>query len=657
MSLIEARFPSPETNRRTESRAARYVILLLASQLVVASCTRQKVVTYEAEYLLVDHLETVTAVKKSRRPLSAPNYAIDHDERRVLFQHPPAIHRFPEVPTGPNARFLAAPAMMPKAWKSRTDGVGFEVSCRAADGNWVQLLELLISPAQKPEDRVWHDREVALERCSQPTTEIELRTSCGPRKRCAADWAIWGTPKVMHEQILAPEFDRLALLISVDTLRPDRLALYGGKRENSTELERLAQDGIVFETTVASSPWTIPSHASILTSTDPRVHGANSRTSIAESVPLLAEILSEAGWQTAGFVDSPYVSRSFGFDRGFDHFDDDGAPKGDFRRGGRLTRQRLIDWLASGNQKPAFIFWHLMDVHGPYRAPAPFGGKFRSTLTSSETPDPRLEQLRGLGYHKYLKLERFSSFDDLVASYDEGIAATDSILGGLFQVLRDLGLYDDALIVVTSDHGESFLDHDVWVGHGLFLTDDEIRVPLIVKLPGNRHAGMRVREMVSSVDIAPSILDALGIEKPGSFQGQSLISPAPGEPESLRKVAYGFSDNIGVSFMRTESFKYITPATVEPEKILARTLKPRGERSLPLERLFGEQLYHLRQDSHEMTSLTDHADSGPQLEAYRSEIARHIAECEARRAGAPATEIPDLTPEAKRRLEALGYLN
>ncbi len=624
--------------------------MVLLCGTLLSSCGRAPV-RYEAEYLLADHLDSAVAVRRVSHPLAAPHLAIGHDERRVVLQHPPSAYRFAGVPSGPGRRFLAAPTLNPKAWEKPTDGVVFEVLCRGLDDELTQLLSLAISPASKAADRVWHDREIELDRCSVPTTELELRTSCG--ENCIADWAGWGDPRVIHPQVLEPRFRRLVLLISIDTLRPDRLGLYGAARNTSPELDRLARDSIVFETAIASSPWTIPSHATMLTATYPQAHGANAQTPIPSSVTRLAEALTTAGWQTAGFVDTPYLGHKFGFDQGFEHYDDDAPPRGDFRRGARVLRQRALDWLARTDERPAFVFWHIMDVHGPYWAPAPFGGRFRDRLAPPSSPDPRLEQLRRLEYHDYLRLDRFASFDDLVAAYDEGIAATDAAIGGLLQCLRDAGLYEDAVIVVTSDHGESFLDHGVWVGHGLFLTDDEIRVPLIVKLPRNRHAGTRVEDVVGLIDLAPSILEVVGAQKPASFQGRSFLSAA-GEPTSPREAIQGSSGNTGAAFLRTSRIKYIAPATISRRKLVDDVLKMQADVSLPLDVLVEEQIYDLRRDPAELDPASGTSEI---LTTLRALVEAHAAASKARLAGSAPDEAssPDLSPEVKERLRALGY--
>ncbi len=609
---------------------------------------------YETEYLFAEHLDSAIMLREGLRPMRAPRLEIGFDQRRIVTQRPPSAFRFPTVPSGAGAVFRTAPAMDPKVWGKPTDGVGFEVVCRSAAGDWTTLLELTVSPASDPDDRIWHDQQLPLDACSAPTTDIELRTSCGPGGECAADWPAWGDPRVVREQILEPRLERLALLISIDTLRADRLGLYGAERETSPQLERMAADAVVFETAIAPAPWTIPSHATMLTSTDPRVHGASARTPISKSAISIAEILQRAGWQTAGFVDSPYLNTEIGFDRGFEHFYDDPPFTGGSYRGAQATRARLLDWLAGADDRPAFVFWHLMDVHGPYGSPAPFGGMFRRALAPPTSADPGLEKLKLLGYHDYQRLDRYRSLADMVAAYDEGIAHVDAIVGGLMQVLRDSALYDQALIVVTSDHGESFLDHGVWVGHGLFLTDDEVRVPLIIKLPGNRHGGMRVRDIVGLIDVAPSVLDALGVAAPASFQGRSLLSPEPASPESLPAVVHGVSSNVGAAFIRTDSFKYIGPAQSRPADLLDGHLKARTDVALPLDALLGEQLYDLRRDPLETTPLTD---SRRDIARFRAELEQYRVRCAARRGeGSAESTSTDLSERAVERLRALGYV-
>lgn len=609
--------------------------------------------TYEASYLLIDALDSMTAEPPptKAKPLSVPSYEINGDKRPVLYQHPASAYHFPDVPSGPGHRLAIAPAMHPQAWEAKTDGVRFEIECRVADGGAAELLALEISPATEPADRIWHDREVALEACSTPRTELVLRTTCGPRGNCGADWAVWGNPRVLYEQYLAPRPERLVLMISIDTLRPDHLSVYGYERDTSPQLARLAADSVVFETAVSTSPWTIPSHGAMLTSTSPRVHGATAQTPVSPSVSLVSEVLADAGWQTAGFVDTPYMSADRGFGRGFEYYDDVAPPPGNNRRGAEVVQQRILRWLADADGRAAFAFWHLMDVHGPYGAPSPFAGRFRGTVEPAPG-DGRLADMRKLSYHGYLDLDRFDSFDDLVATYDEGIAFVDHVVGALLKTLRQAGLYDDALIVVTSDHGESFLDHGIWVGHGLFLTDDEIRVPLIVKLPGNAHAGTRVQDLVSQIDIAPTLLDALGLPAHGAFEGKSLLAYTDDSERPSPRVAFGFSNNTGASFVRTQSHKLVSGQ--DPEK-LEKHLRYVDGAALPEQALARELLYDLARDPNEQSRVPD-PDASAEAERLRQLIARHESETARAVAEAtPARSLPELSEETRRRLRELGY--
>lgn len=643
--------PPPAKRRRWPAR--RLIIAVSASLL--NACAPPPPADYEAVYYLADHLEAATAAKDGSAPLSVPHLAIGFDERRAVYQQPPSAYRFAEVPAGPGARLLLAPAMNPDAWDRPTDGVTFEASCLSPEEQWVELLSFAMAPATRVEERIWHDHDLGLDACSAPATTLELRTTCGAYGNCAADWALWGDPRVIHRQPLTIRPEQLVVLISIDTLRPDRLGIYGAQRPTSNELERLAEDAIVFESAVAASPWTIPSHATMLTSTYPQVHGAGSEAPIAESAPHLAEFLSAAGWQTAGFVDTAYLGRDFGFARGFAHFDDAPPPKGDYRRGARVTRQKVLDWLLAADERPAFVFWHIMDVHGPYWAPPPFGGRFRRDLPDDVGEDQRLGRLRQLAYHDYLDLDRYPSFEHLVAAYDEGIAAVDATIGDLLDVIRAAGLYDSALIIVTSDHGESFLDHDLWVGHGLFLTDDEIRVPLVVKLPQNRRAGSRVPNMVGVIDIAPSILEAAGLQPPDTFQGRSFLADSPAAAGSPR-ILYGASSNTGATFLRTQSFKYISPTTVPSQVLVEKHLRSLGGVELDLRAFTSEQLYNLRRDPRELDSIAGE-EVTDQLATLRAQVARHAEASADRRQGLPAAPVPTLTPEALERLRALGYVD
>ena len=637
------------------SRLEPRSILFSLPLILLGAC--QSPPMQEDEVLLIDRLEDAEVVVESPQPVVGPEFEIDHDRRTVITQHAPSKLRFSDMPSEPGTFLHLAPMLDPRAWNTPSDGVTFEVACQRGE-EWLPLLELHIDPVHEEADRRWHDRILGLEPCGSPTTTLELSTSCGESGNCAADWAAWGHPVVRWKREFETQIPRLALLISIDTLRPDHLEIHGGRAGTSPALATLARDAVVFENAVASTPWTIPSHATMLSSSYPSVHGANAQTPIPEALTLLPEVFEDQGWQTAAWVDTPYLSRKFGFQQGFEHFDDEDPTPGNYRRKAPFLRNRLIQRIAAADERPAFFFWHIMDVHGPYGASAPFGGNFRAEAASDPAPFKSLwERLPKLAYHEYLRLSRYRSLDDIRAGYDEGIAAVDHEIGRLFDLLRALDLYEDALIVVTSDHGESFLDHGVWVGHGLFATEDEIRVPLIVKLPGNRFAGRRVDGMVGLVDVAPSILDALEMDVPKSFQGQSLVSPSPGAPGSLPRVVFGLSTNLDMPYLRTNEFKYIGASQRSAEHVVNKVLRAEEGVDVDLGNLLAEQLYDLRKDPTEKNS--DLGSEPETLERFRQLIAQHQEDSRARREALDtlAQGEAELSEEALERLRALGYVD
>jgi arylsulfatase A-like enzyme len=313
----------------------------------------------------------------------------------------------------------------------------------------------------------------------------------------------------------------------------------------------------------------------------------------------------------------------------------------------------VFEWLARPDPRPGFAFWHIMDVHGPYGARAPFGGAYRRAVERGPSQFPPLAALSRLGIHDYLELDRFHSVEDLIAGYDEGVARVDAALGEVLQFLTDAGLYDDAMIVVTSDHGEGFAEPGLMLGHGLSLQEAEIRVPLLVKLPGQRYAGRRVPEMVRLLDVAPSILDVAGVSPPSSFAGRSLLSPAPGAPEALPEISFGSSSNTGAMYVRTRTTKYISRWLEPYEAVVSKHVYPKDANPPLLVLDPGERVYDLENDPHEQQNLVRARAWQEQRLALRAAVEgqQRLAAARAASAGAPA-----LSGAEVEQLRALGYV-
>src|SRR5581483_11431448 len=308
------------------------------------------------------------------------------------------------------------------------------------------------------------------------------------------------------------------VFITVDTTRADRMGFMGNNRALTPNLDAVARQGIVFERAYSQAPLTPVSHATIFTGTYPQFHTVTDfGHPLPTLLPYLPDILQKAGYKTAAFVGSlildPRASMAPGFDRGFSIFDAGFRAKADpdedrystvERRAGDVVGH-AIGWLNKNPKSPFFVWVHLYDPHAPYDPPAPYNKRFK---------DP----------------------------YDGEIAYADASLGKLFTYLRQKGLYEQTLIVMMSDHGESLGAHGESM-HGIFLYDETIHVPLIMKLPSELLARRRVSARVRLVDVAPTILSMLSLPLPPTFQGESLVPQMKGEAKGASDLpAYAETD-------------------------------------------------------------------------------------------------------------------
>ena len=321
-----------------------------------------------------------------------------------------------------------------------------------------------------------------------------------------------------------PPRARSVILISLDTLRADHLSLYGYERETTPYLERLARESAVFERCRTVAPWTLIAHASLLTGLYPEQHGVLRRElAFAPSTQLLAERLREDfGHRTYGLYYEGWIHERHGFDRGFDLF----LAHADAEEAGEHLEE-LVATLDP--ERPFFLFLHLFDAHSTpisrrrtplYDPPPPYDTLFLPPGAPAlpEIPKHRLWEEPGL-----LDGPRIA---DLVARYDGGIRYLDAKLEGWIEGWRRSGLLDDALLVVTSDHGEALGTRDGQLdGHG-GLWREGLRVPLLVRHPDGWGAGERFPEVVSLVDVLPTVLEFVGAPAEPSLPGRSLFAPA-----------------------------------------------------------------------------------------------------------------------------------
>ena len=422
------------------------------------------------------------------------------------------------------------------------------------------------------------------------------------------------------------------ILITIDTLRADRLSSYGSLRVKTPHIDRLAAEGIRFTNASTTVPFTLPAHSSIMTGLYPPSHGVRENVGyvLGTDHPTLAESFRAAGYRTGGFVSAFVLDARWGIGRGFDTYVDDfdldamaGANLGSVQRAGPETIAHALEWLderrdgsrdeplaeavpsngrdgetrGTTEQPPFFLWLHLFDPHDPYEPPEPFRSQYEGR------------------------------------PYDGEVAYTDSLIGDFRNALEQRGLFDEAIVVLTADHGEGLGDHGE-SHHGFFVYDSTVHVPLIVRLPGGVEGSRVVAEAVSHVDIAPTLTELADLDGGGVVQGRSLLLSMAGmdDPAAERGVyaeSFYALDHYGwapLRSLRTADYKYIE--TPDPE------------------------LYALLEDPRELVNvLLEQRGVSRELRRAVLDLAAELDN-----AAPEATPEPDLDEAALAQLRALGYL-
>jgi arylsulfatase A-like enzyme/predicted Zn-dependent protease len=404
------------------------------------------------------------------------------------------------------------------------------------------------------------------------------------------------------------------ILISIDTLRADRLPAYGYSATRTPHLDRLIADGVLFENAYSHSPQTLPSHTSMLTGELPFEHGVrdNIGFNVKSQQRTLQQMLREAGYATGGFVSAYVLRKQVGFDQGFDHYDDalppvsPDKPLGQMQRPGTDTLAAATTWLDARTSPRFFLFFHIYEPHRPY------------------APPPHIKAGN---------------------PYDGEVEYSDEIVGRLLDYLRSKNLYDHATIVLLSDHGEGLGDHGE-DDHGIFVYRATTHVPLIVKLPGSSNRGKRVAAPVQHVDLVPTIAELVGL--PGLTTSAEATVVKKTRPTSETRPTHGRS---------------LVPALagsgpLAPASIYSESLSPRyhfgwselyalSDDRYRFIRAPKDELYDLTQDPNELTSIAT------EREQVRTAMRRALGGLVANaKVSAPSA----VTAEDRQKLAALGYV-
>lgn len=521
---------------------------------------------------------------------------------------PPPLRDFTSAPIDftENDALTFALAFEPLGLPFSTGPVAFEISAIRGDEE-IPLFRETLDPATWT--GTWLDRRLALTALAGQRARLRFRTTvASPDGADPVGFPLWGAPAVLRRTSRGSL--RNVILISLDTWRHDHFDTDVSGGPVTPELAELAKSGAVFRQAISTYPSTSASHMSLLTGLYPITHQVRFANDVlADTIPTLAEILAAHGYQTGAVTENAMLLADSGFAFGFDsYFENKGL--GLWSTEGQIdsTLERGRAWLDAHRDERFFLFLHTYQIHTPYE-PHP-----------EDVCEPTDEELRSSRAPWVTKLRH---------RYAGEVRYADRTLARFLRSLRETGVLADSIVVLTSDHGEEFAEHDR-MGHSKSVYDEVLRVPLLMWAPGLIAPGSRIEELVSLVDVVPTILDLLEIEPPSALQGASLRSGLEGG--TILDDGPRFAEGPDTSrpghrliAARTASHKWIA----------------RDDSPVPV------RVFDLRNDPGETRSLDDdedlRAEGRDHLEAYGSLLS-----------GTATTR--ELDARTTEKLRALGYL-
>ena len=391
-------------------------------------------------------------------------------------------------------------------------------------------------------------------------------------------------PKAPQPRKSGPKPPNVVLIV-IDTLRRDHVGCYGYTKPTTPQLDKLASQAVRAEEMIASSSWTVPSLMSIFTGLPPSLHQATYKTRFGPGITTLADELHGQGYQTVGYASNPFAKTANGFALGFDDYTEfDGLmaemssghkqrpPIWEVRSSSTVTRL-ASKWLDGRNTaQPFFLFALYFDPHADYVPVAPYDTMFDPGYTGTtkgnllSLPNPKLEP-RDRAH--------------VEALYDGEVRDTDGCVGDLIAKLDSLGLANDTLVIVTSDHGEQFWDHGGTL-HGQTLYDELLRVPFILRWPGHVEAGKSLSGQMSNLSIMPTVLDAVGARIPVQCQSPSVWSFLSGKAPLEARPVFAETDYQGLDLrmIRTPTQKIVYDVEKKTGKIFDLAKDPQEQTNL-----------------------------------------------------------------------------
>jgi hypothetical protein len=528
-----------------------------------------------------------------------------------------------------HAKLVFAYGVESPGWEDGAPAVDFTV---ALEGEAAPLFSARLDPAHEPSQRRWFDASLDLSRYAGRSVVLTLETRPALESGTRAPTVpVWGDPVVVVPGQVAAPGPRNLLLVSIDTLRAGSVSAYGRGRPTTPFLDALARDGALFEHVVTQSTITPVSHMSLFTALYPYEHGVTDlrRPSNLFTYPMMAEVFRAHGYATGAVTEDGLLQAALGFERGFDRYLENKSPDlGSTVGHVEATFGAALAWLGAHRHQRWFLFVHTYQVHAPY------------------TPPPRYQGL-------------FGEARD-VDRYEEEIRYTDDQLRQLWERIAALGLADDTLLVVTSDHGEEFGEHGA-LDHGSHLYDETLLVPLLMRAPGVIPARLRVSETVGLIDVFPTVAQILGLRGmffPDGWSLAPLFDPDRTRGDALRWMLARrplFSEAWGATRMLVD--RTLDPSWTPPMYALREGSRkviwtPPAAAARP-GRL---EMYDLGFDRGEQHPLAQGSTTafGAEIDALRTYAAKARSTTAAT---APAARPPQaLDPATAEKLRALGYV-
>jgi len=430
------------------------------------------------------------------------------DEFRNAFDvHiPGAVTLTGTVPVGHDLVFSVA--LAERRWAQKLGAVLFEAAIRSSADDQQVVYRASLQPEEK--GRKWQDLRVPIDLTAPREVEISFRFNPA-NSTGSGDGCLVSVP-ILSPRSRVPEKPNV-LIYLIDALRPDHLGCYGYPRLTTPHIDELAKDSVILSNAFATSSWTVATLPCIFTGVEGDIHQMNwDSSSLEDNFTTLPEVLQRGGWTTWQIVAhlsalAPEKNLAQGFDAGL-YLD---WPDESRKTSSADLNTKIFPWLDQHKNDPFFLFVHTIDVHRPYHLAKEYTELFQAPYSGEGGADK---------HH--------------ISLYDASVRFNDEHFGRLMDKLKALDLYDDTLIILMADHGEELWDHPDeahitfgW-GHGRTIYDEVLHIPLIIKLPESRHAATKLAQVVSQLDLFPTICDALGLPAPDDLPGRSLVGLAAG---------------------------------------------------------------------------------------------------------------------------------